>query len=249
MDGAHHMGEPIIGMRPAVIFFAIFMIVGAAVAIKIGGQGIGIVELAGEIEPAPHVPTAAQAPVERKAAPVPRPDETTAKIGEVENRSEGGLERVEPREPLSQLSLALPPKRPGAKGGGVILYRPIATSSARFEAMDRVIAIGGVEEVAVEERCSHEGQDWDCGIHARTAFRSFIRGRAITCDLPPDAPKETIVQGCRIGTQDVGAWLVSNGWARAAPGGPYSEAEKKAREAGRGIFGPRPKVSGELNLN
>lgn len=247
MDGAHPVGEPIVGMRPAVILLAVFMIVGAAVAIKTGGQGIGVVEFAGKVEPAPSVPKATQPPVESKPAPASKPNDALAKSNDTADRAEADLERVAPREPLSQLSLALPPKRPAAKEGGIILYRPVATSSARFEAMDHVIAIGGVEEVPVEERCSHEGQDWDCGMYARTAFRSFIRGRAITCDLPPEAPKETVVQGCRIGTQDVGAWLVGNGWARAASDGPYAEAEKKARETGRGIFGPRPKASSELN--
>ena len=43
-----------------------------------------------------------------------------------------------------------------------------------------------------------------------------------------------------LGKQDAGAWLVSNGWARAAPSGPYAQAEAEAREAGRGIFGPPP---------
>jgi endonuclease YncB( thermonuclease family) len=111
--------------------------------------------------------------------------------------------------------------------------------------MDHVVAVAGVENVELDERCSYEGQDWDCGVHARTAFRAFIRGRAITCDLGPDAPK-AVVADCRIGAQDVGGWLVANGWARARPGGPYADAEKKAREAKLGIFGPPPKPSSEL---
>ena len=38
---------------------------------------------------------------------------------------------------------------------------------------------------------------------------------------------------------DLGAWLIFQGWAVAAPGAPfeYSVYERIAREAGRGIWG------------
>jgi hypothetical protein len=36
---------------------------------------------------------------------------------------------------------------------------------------------------------------------------------------------------------------VSNGWAFAAPGGPYVQAEEKARSARLGIFGAPPDTS------
>ena len=58
--------------------------------------------------------------------------------------------------------------------------------------------------------------------------------------MPPQSERFAIVVRCRFGKQDVGAWLVSNGWARAAEGGPYRLAEIKAREAQMGIFGPPP---------
>ncbi len=125
--------------------------------------------------------------------------------------------------------------------GGSILYRPVVTGSARFKAMGRTVAVAGTENVMPDERCTYEGTEWACGMRARTAFRYFIRGRAVACALPADAGKD-IVADCRIGSQDVGAWLVMNGWARAALGGPYAEAEKQAREAKRGIFGPPPET-------
>lgn len=248
MDGAHHLGEPIGGMRPAIALLAVFMIGGAAIAMKVGGRTIATVERSGRAEP--DLSAAKNAPPPPRIEQKPAPGASTADAGveaqpdEADRSSGAPFERVEPREPLSELSLALPPKPPSGPSG-VILFRPIATSSAKFEAMDRVVAVAGVENVELDERCSYEGQDWDCGIHARTAFRAFIRGRAITCDLAPDAPKE-VVADCRIGAQDVGGWLVANGWARATPDGPYADAEKKAREAKLGVFGPPPKPSSDL---
>lgn len=147
------------------------------------------------------------------------------------------LQREGPRAPLSPLSAPLPPK-PERKDGGR-LFRPLAVESAVVEAMGLRVTIAGTESLAADETCEFEGQPWACGMRARTAFRMWLRGRALDCDLPPDAGDEVTVS-CRLGNQDAGAWLVSNGWARAAPGGPYAEAEADARTAGRGLFGPPP---------
>ena len=38
--------------------------------------------------------------------------------------------------------------------------------------------------------------------------------------------------------EDVGAWLVSNGWATALASGIYGKAEAVAKDAEMGIFGP-----------
>jgi endonuclease YncB( thermonuclease family) len=41
-----------------------------------------------------------------------------------------------------------------------------------------------------------------------------------------------------LGKQDVGAWLVSNGWSTALASGIYGKAEAVARGAQMGVFGP-----------
>ena len=149
------------------------------------------------------------------------------------------LVRAEPRDPLGPLGQAQPPRKKGLEGGG-LLYQPVATGSAVFEAMGYKIAIAGTRSIAPEETCTHDGAEWPCGVRARTAVRLWLRGRALSCDVPPDIERELIVVGCRLGKQDVGAWLVANGWAHAVKGGPYEDAEAQAREAGLGIFGAAP---------
>lgn len=155
------------------------------------------------------------------------------------------LERIEPRDPLSEIGLASPPKPKAAKAWeGEALHRPVATESARFDAMGFTIAIAGAQSIAPDEMCDHEGTSWNCGANARTAFRSFLRGRSPTCDVPAE-PKESagaIVATCRLGKQDIGEWLVENGWARATEGGPYVEAAAVALEKKRGVFGAPPKA-------
>jgi hypothetical protein len=148
------------------------------------------------------------------------------------------LVRAAPRRPLSDLSQALPPK---PKEGGTLLYGPVATASAEFEAMGYRLAIAGTESIRPEETCVHDRTVWPCGMRARAAVRMWLRGRALACDVPAQGERNLLVVECRLGVQDVGAWLVSNGWARAARGSRYEKAEAVARDTGMGIFGaPNP---------
>jgi endonuclease YncB( thermonuclease family) len=150
------------------------------------------------------------------------------------------LERIDPRAPLSPLSQALPPKpHMPAEWDGSPLHRPVVTAAGRFDSMGYSVAIAGVDGVASDAMCDFEGESWNCGVRARTAFRLFLRGRAPTCTIPPEADRTALVADCRMGKQDIGAWLVANGWARAADD-RYREAEEKARSGKKGIFGPAP---------
>ena len=149
------------------------------------------------------------------------------------------IERVEARPPLSDLGLAVPPKTPMPDDWReVLLFRPIATSSATFEAMGRTLAISGIQSIEPDRICSFHDAAWPCGQRARAAFNSWLRGRALSCFVPPETERFAVATPCRLGRQDAGAWLVSNGWATALPNGIYGKAEATARRAGMGIFGP-----------
>ncbi|MER9657850.1 thermonuclease family protein [Mesorhizobium sp. M0152] len=151
------------------------------------------------------------------------------------------IERVEPRPPLSELGLAVPPKTPmPGDWRELLLYRPVATSSAIFESMGRKVIISGVQSIDLDRACSFHGVTWPCGQRARAAFNSWLRGRSLKCFVPPAVERFAIAAPCSLGKQDVGAWLVSNGWAMALPSGIYGKAEATARNAQMGIFGPAP---------
>ncbi|WP_348629878.1 thermonuclease family protein [Mesorhizobium sp. M7A.F.Ca.US.005.03.1.1] len=156
-----------------------------------------------------------------------------------------GLERIEPREPLSKLALAVPPKpKMPDDWNGTKLFQPVAPAAGLIEAKGYSVAVSGIDIVRQDEICSEDGKSWPCGVRARTAFRAFLRGRAVVCTVPPQGGRDLIAAECRIGKQDVGQWLVENGWARAAKGGPYVEAGDKARTGRKGIFGSAPDLSG-----
>jgi endonuclease YncB( thermonuclease family) len=153
--------------------------------------------------------------------------------------------RETPREPLSQLGMALPPPPPPKNPwAGKPLFRPVAVESAVFESGGHTIAISGVKSVPADEHCAYEGTSWPCGIRARAAFRLWLRGRAVVCQIPEDEQDETVMRaGCRLAKEDVGGWLVANGWALAAPDGPYVQVGEKARAERKGIFGAPPDAS------
>ncbi|TGR08244.1 thermonuclease family protein [Mesorhizobium sp. M4B.F.Ca.ET.190.01.1.1] len=149
------------------------------------------------------------------------------------------IERIEARPPLGELGLAYWPKTPmPGDWREMLLYRPIATSSATFEAMGRTVAISGALGIEPDRSCSFHEAAWPCGQRARAAFNAWLRGRALKCFVPPDVDRFAIAAPCKLGKQDVGAWLVSNGWATALPGGIYGKAEATARSAEMGMFGP-----------
>lgn len=147
------------------------------------------------------------------------------------------LERVAPREPLGNLALAMPPK-PGVPEK-TLLHRPVATAAGRLEAQGHSVALAGITPVDPDETCvATDGMSWPCGMVARTAFRNFLRGRAVTCTVADPPSAETVITRCSLGEQDVARWLVENGFVIAMPGGPYSDAGEKAKRDRRGIFGP-----------
>lgn len=158
----------------------------------------------------------------------------------------GALERIDPRPPLSDLALAGPPKpKPPGEWKGTPLFQPVAAAAGLIEAKGYTIAISGIDIVKPDETCTDgAGKSWSCGLAARTAFRAFLRGRAVTCAAPPEGGRDTIAAACSIGKQDIGQWLVENGWARPLEAGAYVDAGQKARKAKKGIFGDAPDLSG-----
>lgn len=162
----------------------------------------------------------------------------------------GDLERAAPRAPLSELGTAAPPAPAadlapvpdGATGTPAKpqIFRPVASAAGRIEADGLTIAIAGIEVLEPEQSCQGDTGAWPCGMVARTAFRSFLRGRALDCDLPDGDLPDRLTASCRLGSQDLGAWLVSNGWAKVSSTGPYAGEQAEAIEGRRGMFGPGP---------
>jgi endonuclease YncB( thermonuclease family) len=227
-------------MRLAVALGAIFSLV----AISLGISAVGRHFAGGDASPTaikPQMP--APDPVTDKSEQARQPvSDQPAKpaVSTEASKDEAGYARIKPRAPLGKLGLAQPPRKMSNDWDGTNLFRPVANAAGVFESMGYTVTVAGTDIIDPDEECVFRGKSWPCGALARTAFRSFLHGRAVTCALPSEGSQKSIAADCRVGKENVGEWLVSNGWARAAGGGPYGDAGKKAQSAGKGIFGPPP---------
>lgn len=101
------------------------------------------------------------------------------------------------------------------------------------------IRLYGVDAPESDQTCERGGVVWPCGADATVALRSFLAGRQVNCNaVSQDVYGRTIAQ-CAADGQDVGAWLVREGFAVAYR--EYSSAyvadEALARHERRGIWG------------
>ena len=150
------------------------------------------------------------------------------------------LERVEaPRPPEQAAAQQQNAHDPSLKEK--LLYRPLATGAGSFRAQGYNVTLAGLEPTGSDETCGNDIDAWPCGIHARTAFRNWLRGRALTCIGPATPPEGgTVAADCRLGNQDPAEWLVAQGWARAEPDGPFAVLGETAQQQRRGLFGSAP---------
>ncbi|MBT9292042.1 thermonuclease family protein [Prosthecodimorpha staleyi] len=139
----------------------------------------------------------------------------------------GPLERLPAREPVRK-PLGPPKLR---------VLRPILVESAGVvRAGDVRVRLAGITAPASDETCRDAtGQDWPCGARAAVALRAFVRGRGLQCTVPEGAREGDFVSPCRLGSEDVGRWLVRQGWAKAA-GDDLGADETEARRAGLGLW-------------
>lgn len=207
-----------------------------AIFAAVGLLGISAVAFGGR-----HATPNASPPLPHTALPVgdqrrfvERPDPPPVASAKPLPLEPGGLQRVEPRPPLSELSLALPPNPRAPAWKATLLPRPVAASAGVVDAASYHLTIADIDAPGIGEQCG--AGKWPCGVLARTAFRAWLRGRALQCDLAPKTPPGIVTAHCTIGKQDAGAWLVANGWARPA-GARYGEEAAKARERKVGIWG------------
>lgn len=261
MGGADRLGKPVgLAVRLLQILIALLAIPVMVAIVVAGGRAlhrestaITVDQIDPDTEAVPEEPATSAIPEVRPVKPPMHSPQVHSRAIDPEAIAPPPLpveelERVEPRAPLSDLALAGPPKPRGRRAvddwGGTKLFQPVAAAAGLIEANGYSVTVSGIDIVRQDETCTEGGKSWACGIRARTAFRSLLRGRAVACKVPPEADRALIAAECRIGKLDVGQWLVENGWARATAAGPYVEAGDKARAAKKGVFGAATDLGG-----
>ena len=247
MGGAGHLGKPVAGALTALRRIAL-AIAGIALvaALWIGGQSMmKPADRGNETGPKatgatrlPEAPRSSKTPASVPPGKAPHirliaPDSIAGP------RVEGPLERMPARAPLATATRNLKREPFGPPvPQGTLLYRAIAPAAGQIEANGYAIRLAGIKVLPADHSCPGEaGKSWPCGAMARTAFRAWMRGRAIACDIPSKPMK--ITTRCTLETEDMALWLVRNGWAESADD-QYGDAEAEARRGKKGMFGPSP---------
>lgn len=116
------------------------------------------------------------------------------------------------------------------------LYQPIVLAAGLLRARERQVRLAGIAAPEFDARCGEGASAWPCGRMARAALRSFIRGRAIECEVPAGAKEIPDLALCNVGGQNISEWLIAQGWAKRT-GEDFGNAEDAARNAKLGLWG------------
>jgi endonuclease YncB( thermonuclease family) len=112
------------------------------------------------------------------------------------------------------------------------------TDGDTVEIHGRRVRLFGIDAPESRQLCEAAGQQYRCGQQAALALADEIGQRTVSCEQRDVDRYGRMVAVCSAGGEDLGRWMVGQGWALAYR--RYSKAyvpdEDAAREAGRGIW-------------
>ncbi len=141
---------------------------------------------------------------------------------------------------LALLSLPAVSAEPDAIEG-----RALVVDGDTLEIAGRQLRLAGIDAPELDQPCSSKGDVlaasstiYRCGDEAAAALADRIGSDPIVCE--PQAANDSAVLAaiCRLNDEDLGAWVVRSGWARAYPVSRsiYTPDEKLAQTTLEGIW-------------
>lgn len=109
----------------------------------------------------------------------------------------------------------------------------------RIDLDGRRIRLAGIDAPEPRQTCADaQGTLYNCGRVSEVALAEKLVGKSVTCEETGSPRTPTGVAICRLGEEDLGAWLVSEGLAVAETSGEtrYAAQETAARQAKRGLW-------------
>ena len=100
------------------------------------------------------------------------------------------------------------------------------------------IRLNGIDAPETKQTCELNGQAYSCGTKATEALITLLGGQPIECTETGKDRRGRTVANCRVGSTDIGTWMVEHGWAVAFRkySMEYVAAEERARATKIGIW-------------
>lgn len=218
----------------------------------------GVAQAEATSKPVPGEAPAKQASAEKTAADQAPADHANARTApspdmpadDIDREIAGPTHAPTPQAKPAETALSeitRPDIDPAAKS--VELVRPLADNAGVLSLAGKSVQLSGVIPTDVDRTCTGpNGKSWPCGTVARTAFRMYLRGRTIDCDLPSPSWQGTVTGACRYVRIDLSEWLVRFGWAEPEAGSSFASLAEEARQQKRGIYGDDPRQVGRSTL-
>jgi endonuclease YncB( thermonuclease family) len=107
-----------------------------------------------------------------------------------------------------------------------------------IEIRGRRIRIYGIDAPESAQLCEAERKQYRCGQRAALALSDYLGARTVECRKESVDQWQRVVARCAVGTEDVGAYMVREGWAIAYRkySTEYARLEGEAQAARRRLW-------------
>lgn len=108
-----------------------------------------------------------------------------------------------------------------------------------FRIGQHTIRLYGIASPLIDQNCiDQNGHSYECGYVAARMLRDFVSGDEISCRVMNVNAQQELMAACSVGTFDIGAALVEEGWAIALPAVTqiYIPYQTKAQQAKSGLW-------------
>jgi endonuclease YncB( thermonuclease family) len=121
---------------------------------------------------------------------------------------------------------------------GAIVGRALVIDGDTIEISGIRIRLHGIDAPESDQVCYREGRAYGCGRDATLALLDKLRQQTVACRQRDVDRYRRIVAVCGIGSEDVNAWMVQQGWAVAYRrfSQDYVPHEQDAQTARRGLW-------------
>ena len=117
--------------------------------------------------------------------------------------------------------------------------RAVALDGDTITIGQQTISLLGIDAPEAKQVCWNAlSEQWPCGKQAAAVLTGEIRNAIISCEGTHRDHAKRLLAVCRLGSTNINAWLVEQGWALAyrPQSTAFVHAEESARGAGLGLW-------------